>query len=273
MDSRAVAPAAVGNAGLPQEPAEVLVDVGERQRPPRRAGEEPVPAGSPGHPGMVASQPFAQRRADGDLPVLAPLAVADCQHAGLDVDVAEAQQPGLGGPQAAGVDRAEQHRHHQVPERHLRVVMTAVGLGEQGRQFLAGVDVRDVARGPGQRPAWQDVSRHAPAAQPAGQLPHRRGQAVQGRRLDPPLPGRRDPRLDRIPGGCLQPGELAGGERGEAGQHPLLGVVLIARGALLGDQGRDRAGHRDGGAHRDTSGAGASGSRAHLDSRPREDFR
>src|SRR6202042_3713400 len=69
------------------------------------------------------------------------------------------------------------------------------------------------------------------------------------------------------------PGEPAGRERGEAGQHPLLVVVLIARGALLGDQGRDRAGHRDGGAHRDTPDTGAAGSSAHFDSRPREDFR
>src|ERR1039457_3463124 len=47
VDAGAVAPAAVGNAGLPQEPAEALVDVGERQRLPRRAGEEPVPAPEP----------------------------------------------------------------------------------------------------------------------------------------------------------------------------------------------------------------------------------
>ena len=273
MDTGAVALAAVGNAGLPQEPAEVLVDVGERQRLPGRAGEEPVPAGAPGDPGVVAGEPVAQRRADRHLPVFAALAVADGQDAGVNVNVGEAQQPGFGGAQAAGVDRAEQHRHDQVPERDLGVVVAAVGLGEQGRQFLVGVNVRDVAGGPGQRPGGQDVGRHAPAAQPAGQLPHRRGQAVQGRRLDSPLAGRGDPRLDRGPGGRLQPGELAGGERGEAGQHPLLGVVLIARSAFLGDQGRDRAGHRDGGAHRDTSRAGASGSSAHLDSRPSEDFR
>ena len=108
------------------------------------------------------------------------------------------------------------------------------------------------------------------AAAPVGLLP---GQAVQGRRLDPALPCRRDPGLDRGPVRRLQPGELAGAERGEPGQHPLLGVILITRSVFLGNQGRDRAGHRDGGAHRDTSGAGASGSSAHFDSRPSEDFR
>jgi hypothetical protein len=84
-----------------------------------------------------------------------------------EVDVVKAQQPGFGGTQAAGVDRAEQNRHDQVPERDLRVVVTAVGLGEEGRQFLVGVDVRDVAGGPGQLPALAETARHAPAAQPA----------------------------------------------------------------------------------------------------------
>src|SRR5215472_9153079 len=105
MDARAVAPAAVRDAGLPQEPAEVLVDVGERQRPPGPAGEEPVPAGAPGDAGVIAGQPGTKWSADGHLPVLAALAVADCQDPGVKVDVAEAQQAGFGGPQAAGVDR------------------------------------------------------------------------------------------------------------------------------------------------------------------------
>jgi len=43
MDTGAVAPAAVGNAGLPQEPAEVPVNVHDRQRLPRRAGEDGPP--------------------------------------------------------------------------------------------------------------------------------------------------------------------------------------------------------------------------------------
>src|SRR5215469_16259766 len=107
MDTGAVTLAAVGDARLPQEPAEVLVDVGEGERLPRRAGEEPVPAGSPGHPGVVASEPVAQRRADRDLPVFAALAVADGQDACVNVDVVKAQQPGFGRAQPAGVDRAE----------------------------------------------------------------------------------------------------------------------------------------------------------------------
>src|SRR6266851_9087569 len=104
VDAGAVAPAAVGNAGLPQEPAEVLVDVSQRQRAPGPAGEEPVPAGADGDAGVIFSQPVAQRRADRHLPVLAAFAVPDCQDAALNVDVAEAQQPGLGGTQAAGVN-------------------------------------------------------------------------------------------------------------------------------------------------------------------------
>lgn len=256
-----------------QEPAEVLVDVADRQWAPSGAGEQPVPAGAPGDAGVVVGQPVTQPGADRDLSVFAALAIADCQDPGVEVDVVEAQQPGFAGPQAAGVDRAEQHRHDQVPERDLRVVAAAVGLGEQGRQFLVGVDVRDVAGGARQCPGGQDVGRHAPAAQPAGQLPHRRGQAVQGRRGDSAPAGGRDPRLHRTPGGRLLPGEPGGGERGEPGQHPLLGVVCVTRGAFSGDQGGDRLGHRDGGAHRDTPFAGASGSSAHLASRPREDFR
>ena len=51
MHAGAVASTAVGDAGLPEEPAEVLVDVPERQRLPGRAGEEPVPARTSGDAG------------------------------------------------------------------------------------------------------------------------------------------------------------------------------------------------------------------------------
>ncbi|MFD6059841.1 helix-turn-helix domain-containing protein [Rhodococcus wratislaviensis] len=54
-------------------------------------------------------------------------------------------------PVAAGVDRAEQHRHDQVAQRNLRAVVAAVGLGEQRGQFGVGVDVRDIPDGSGQR--------------------------------------------------------------------------------------------------------------------------
>ena len=59
VDSGAVTPPAVGNAGLPQEPAEVPVDVHERQRESIPAGEEPLPAGAPGDLRVVAGEPFA----------------------------------------------------------------------------------------------------------------------------------------------------------------------------------------------------------------------
>src|SRR2546421_6483831 len=107
MDAGAVAPTAVGNAGLPQKSAEVLLDVPEGQRLPGPAGEEPVPAEAPEEVGVVVGEPFAQRRADGQLPVFAALGVADLQYAGGDVDVVGAQQARFGGTQAAGVDRAK----------------------------------------------------------------------------------------------------------------------------------------------------------------------
>jgi hypothetical protein len=241
----------VGDAGLPQKPAEVLVDVRQRQRFPGAAGEEPVPARAADDLGVVVGEPFAQRRAHGRLPVFAALRVADLQDPGVDVDVVEAQQAGFGGTQAAGVDRAEQYRHDQVPKRDLGAVAAAVGLGEQGGQFLIGVDVRDVAGGPGQCAFGQDVGRHAAAAQPTGQLPHRGGQGLQGRRGDCAPPRRRKPRLDRGLVGRAQFGEpLAAAVRGEPGQHPLFGGVLVADGAFLRDQRRDRVGHGDVGAHR-----------------------
>jgi hypothetical protein len=84
---------------------------------------------------MVAGEPGTQRLADGHLPVFAAFRVADVQHAGVDVDVVDAEQAGLGAAQAAGVDRAEQHRHDQVAQRNLRAVATAVGLREQRRQL------------------------------------------------------------------------------------------------------------------------------------------
>src|SRR6266550_4499480 len=108
MDAGAVAPTTVRNTGLPQKSAEVLVDVPERQRLPGPAREEPVAARTPDDLCVVASQPDVQRRADRQLPVLAALRVADLQHAGAEVDVVNPQQAGFGGPQAAGVDRAEQ---------------------------------------------------------------------------------------------------------------------------------------------------------------------
>ena len=222
---------------------------------------------------MVVSEPLAQRCADGHLPVFAALGVAELQNPGARVDVAGSQQPGFGGTQAAGVDRAEQHRHDQVPQRNLSTVAAPVGLGEQGRQFLVGVDVRDVTGGPGQRASGQDVCRHAPATQPSGQLPHRRGQGLQGCRLDSALPRGRQPRLDRRLAGRAQPGKLAAAERGEPGQHPLFTGVLVTHGAFLRDQGRDRVSQRDVRAHREASRAGASGSRAHLASNPSDDFR
>src|SRR5215469_10343897 len=73
VDAGAVAPAAVGNAGLPQEPAEVLVDVGERQRLPGLAGEEPVSAGAPGDAGVIVSESVAQRGLTGTCRSLPPL--------------------------------------------------------------------------------------------------------------------------------------------------------------------------------------------------------
>jgi hypothetical protein len=85
------------------------------------------------------------------LPVFTAFSVADLQHAGTDVNVVDAQQSGFGDPQPAGVDRAKQHRHDQMPPRNLSAVAAAVGLGEQGGQFLIGVDVRDVASRPRQR--------------------------------------------------------------------------------------------------------------------------
>ena len=180
----------------------------------------------------------------------------------------------FGGAQAAGVDRPEQHRHDQVPERGLGTAAAAVRLGEQGRQFLVGVDVGDVAGGPGQHACGQDVCPGAAAAEPPGEFPDRRGQALQGCRLDSPLPGRGDPCLGRGPGDRAQPGELGAAERLEPGQHPLLGVVLVADGAFFGGECRNRAGQAHAAVHRDTCpSAGASGSRAHLASRPREDFR
>ena len=63
MYAGAVASTTVGNAGLPQKSAEVLVDVPERQRLPGPAGEEPIPARAPEDVGVVVGEPDAQRRA------------------------------------------------------------------------------------------------------------------------------------------------------------------------------------------------------------------
>ena len=222
---------------------------------------------------MVAGQPVTECFGDGYLPVLATFRVADLQHPGVDIDVVDTEQAGLRAAQTAGVDRAEQHRHDQVAQRNLGAVVAAVGLREQRHQFPVGVDVGDIPGGPGQRGAGQQVGRHAPPTQPAGQLSHRRGQALQGRGRDAAPPRRDDPRLHRRLGERVRPGELAAVERLEPGQHLRLGVVFVADRAFLGHQGRDRVGQRDAGVHRVTPAAGPSGSRAHWANKPSDDFR
>ena len=186
----------------------------------------------------------------------------------------DAQQPGLRAAQPARIDRAEQDRHHQMPERHLRAVAAAVGLREQRRELPVAVDVRDVTRGLLKHPGRQHVRVNAAAAKPAGELADRRDQTVHGRGLHRPPPRRGDPRLHRRSRDRLQAGKLAGAERLEAGQRPLLAHVLVADRAFLRDQSRDRAGQRDLRAHWATSSrAGLSGSSAHLANRPSDDFR
>ena len=131
MHTRAVASAPVGDAGLPEESTEVLVEVPEGERRAGPAGEEPLPAAAPDDLGVVVGEPWTKRLADGHLAVFAALRGPDLQDPGVDVDVGDAQQAGFGGTQAAGIDRAEQHRHDEVAERDRRAVMAAVGLGEQ----------------------------------------------------------------------------------------------------------------------------------------------
>jgi hypothetical protein len=223
---------------------------------------------------VVADEPFAQLLADGQLPVFAAFRVTDLQHARVDLDVRDAQQPGFRAAQPARVDRAEQDGHHQMPERYLRAVAAAVGLREQRCEFLVAVDVRDVTGGLLEHPGRQHVCVNAAVVKPAGELSDRRDQADHGRRLHCPLSGADDPRLDRRSRDRAKTGELAGAERVEAGQRPLLADVLVAKRTLLGDQPRDRAGQRDLGAHwASPSRAGVSGSSAHRRNRPRDDFR
>ena len=162
----------------------------------------------------------------------------------------------------------------RVPERHLRAVAAPVSLREQGRQFLIGVDVRDVTRGLLEHPGRQHVRVNAATVKPSGELPDRRDQALHGRGLHRPPPRRGDPRLDRRSRDRLQAGKLAGAERVKAGQRPLLAHVLVAERTFLRDQLRDRAGQLDLAGHCvSPSRAGLSGSSAHLANRPSDDFR
>jgi hypothetical protein len=69
------------------------------------------------------------------------------------------------------------------------------------------------------------------------------------------------------------PGNSRRLERFEPVQHQRLGAVLVADRAFLGHQAPDRLGERDSGAHRLASNDEASGSRAHLANKPRDDFR
>jgi hypothetical protein len=194
---------------------------------------------------VVAGEADPQRFGDGHLPVFTALGVTDLQHPGAGVDIVWAQQASFAGPQTTGVDRAEQYRHDQVAEWNPGTVAAPVSLGEQPRQFLVGVDVGDVAGRPGQHPCGQDVGPDAAPAQPSGQFPDRRGQALQGRRFDASSPGGGDPRLDRDLSERVQAGEPGAAERFEPGQHPFFGGVLVADGAFLRDKGCDRVGQRD----------------------------
>ena len=123
MHTRAVASAPVGDAGLPEESTEVLVEVPKGERSTGRAREDPLPAGAPNDLGVVAGEPLTKWLAHGHLAVLAALRVPDLKDPGVDVYIVDVQQAGFGGTQTAGIDRAEQHRHDQVPERDQRAVM------------------------------------------------------------------------------------------------------------------------------------------------------
>src|SRR5215208_7859256 len=108
MNAGTVAPPTVGDTRSPEEPAEVLVDVPDRQRQAAPAGEEPAETQiylrrTADELGVVVGEPDPQRLGDGNLPILAALGVADLQHSGVDVDIARTQQTSLAQPQAAGV--------------------------------------------------------------------------------------------------------------------------------------------------------------------------
>src|SRR6476469_9101172 len=73
MDPGTAAGAAMRDAGLPQEPAEVPLDVPDGEWLAVPAGEEPVPGRPPGEVGVVGGEPDPQWFGDRDLPVLAAL--------------------------------------------------------------------------------------------------------------------------------------------------------------------------------------------------------
>ena len=187
----------------------------------------------------------------------------------------DAQQPGLRAAQPARVDRAEQDRHHQMPERHLRAVAAAVGLREQRREFLIGVDVRDVTRGLLEHPGRQHVRVNAATVKPAGELPDRRDQALQRRGLHRPPARRGDPRLDRRSRDRLQAGKLAGAERVESGPAPAPRSRTCSQAHVSPRPApRSRRPASISRAHWvSPSRAGLSGSSAHLANRPSDDFR
>ena len=97
MHAGAVASTAVGNAGLPQKSAEILVDIPKGQRPPGRAREEPLPAAAPHDMRVVVDEPGTKRLAERRLPVFAALGGTDPQDPGVDVDIRDAKQAGFGG--------------------------------------------------------------------------------------------------------------------------------------------------------------------------------
>jgi len=114
MEAGAASSPTVGDAGLSEEPAEVLVDVAVCQWQAGPAGEEPVPAFPPDELGVVVGKPHTQRLGDGHLPVFAALGVADLQNSGVGIDIVGAQQAGFGAAQTAGIDRPEQDRHDET---------------------------------------------------------------------------------------------------------------------------------------------------------------
>ncbi len=92
MDAGAVTPPAVRDAGLPQKPAKVVVNVDERERAPRGSGKEPFasPGWVCGGPVVVVGESDTQRLGDRHLPVFAAFRVTDLQHPDGDIDVLDA---------------------------------------------------------------------------------------------------------------------------------------------------------------------------------------
>ena len=124
------------NAALAKQVAKQLVDRLQAIDSTQRIGKEDGVWIAEVHGNGVSPQTFRKRRRRGHEAVLAELALANGQHALLDIHVIAAQSQGFAEPHSAAVQHTKQFRHDQMSFWRVRVKGQAIDGFQQPADLL-----------------------------------------------------------------------------------------------------------------------------------------